>query len=66
MLEQIDPLPYAERHVPADHGNRQVRLGQRGTDVGRHVIRAFESVPLARVVLRDKPFEKVPGPDAPG
>lgn len=39
VLEEIDPLPGAERKPPPDQRNRKLRLRQRCAQVSRHVIR---------------------------
>src|SRR5688572_8728832 len=38
VLEQIDALPGAEREAAADQGDGELDLGQRGAEVGGHVV----------------------------
>lgn len=54
MLKQINALPGAERHPAVDHGNRQLDLSERRSQVRRHVVGAFVVVIVeARIFRRD-------------
>ena len=57
MLEQVDALPGAKCQATFDHGDRQLRLRQRGADVRRHVVGPFRAVDVASILRRD-PLEK--------
>jgi len=47
VLEQVNPLPGAEREPAAHHRNRQRGLGQRRAEMARHVVAAFGHVGMA-------------------
>jgi hypothetical protein len=54
MLKQINALPGSERHPAVDHGNRQLDLSERRSQVRRHVVGAFVVVIVeARIFRRD-------------
>ena len=59
MLEQIDTLPRAEGHSPADDGNAQAGLRERCTNVRGHIIRALGAMAITGIALRCDPLEIV-------
>ena len=52
MLEDIKPLPGAQRRLAAAHRNGNRGLGQRGADMGWHVVRPFGGVAIIHVLAR--------------
>lgn len=59
MLEDIDALPRPERHPTVVDRDRQLRQGERGADVGGHVVWPFNGVPVKSVVLRRETAEEL-------
>ena len=57
VLDDIDALPGAERHLAVKHRNLQRRCGQHGLDMRRHVIRPLGVVHPAGIFGR-KPLER--------
>src|ERR1019366_45151 len=61
MLEEINPLPSAKHQPPRCHGNRELRLRERGSDMRRHVVQAFGAMDIALAIFRrdllEKPFQ---------
>jgi len=52
MFKQVDALPGSQHHAPGVHRDRKLGLGQYGTNVRRHVIRAFQRMAVNRVIFR--------------
>lgn len=52
MLEKIDALPGPKRQPAIDDRDREIRAGQSGADVCRHVIRALLVVEIAAFSFR--------------
>ena len=59
VLENINALPGAQRHSSLLHRNGELRLGQSGADVRRHIVRPFRRVPEQAVVFGDQPVEEL-------
>ena len=59
MLEHEDPLPRAQGQAAVDNGNGKLDLGEGGANMGRHVIRAFDDVPVVAVSLGHESAEKL-------
>ena len=51
MLEQVDALPGAEGGRAIHERDGEVRLGERRTDVGRHVVRPLHRVAIDGVIF---------------
>ena len=58
VLEQIDALPSTERHFSPRHRNRKLHLGERGAEVGGHVIWSLDLVDVAAGCLGRDPVEE--------
>jgi hypothetical protein len=58
MFEKIDSLPRSQSESALNDGNRELRAGERGADMGRHVVGAFVLVPIAPRLLGRQAFEK--------
>jgi len=56
VFEKENPLPGSERQCAADERNRELRLGERGADMRRHVVGAFRIMRVIRL-FRRKPRE---------
>ena len=54
VLVQIDTLPGSQGRTPVDDRDRNRGMGQRGPDVGRHVIGSFGSVAKERISGRNE------------
>jgi hypothetical protein len=58
MFPKINSLPGAQGELAFHDRNGEVYAGQRGADVGGHVIFAFGSVDEKRVAIGDEPGEE--------
>ncbi len=58
MLEQVQPLPGAERHAAADHRDRELDLRQRGAEMGGHVVGALVVMGVGGGIFRRDPGEE--------
>ena len=59
VLEDIEPLPGPETSPPIEHRDGKMGLGERGTDMGRHVVGTLGRMPVAPCPLGHKLGEKV-------
>ena len=59
MLEYIDSLPRPQSHPAANDRDREIGLGQRGSDVRGHVIRAFGVMAITGIVLGSEPLKEI-------
>src|SRR5689334_13297756 len=59
MLEDVYGLPGAERQASRLHGYGNLRRGEGGADVARHVVGPLGHVPVALRILRHEPAEEV-------
>lgn len=59
VLEKIDPLPGAKHHAPRGNRNRKLRLRQRRSYMGGHVVGSLDAVDITPLVLRRDCFEKI-------
>jgi hypothetical protein len=59
MFKNIQALPGAQRHSPADQGNGETRLCERGANVRGHIIVAFCCMAIFGITLRRQPFEEI-------
>ena len=58
MLEQIDALPGAQDQAPLGERDRELGLGERGADVGGHVVGALVAMPIERGIFRSDAGEE--------
>jgi len=58
VLEDINTLPGAEIGLAICDGNREMHRGQRGFDVGWHIVRPLEAVLIKSVIFRHQLLEK--------
>jgi hypothetical protein len=58
VLKQIYTLPGSERHSAVDHGDRQLDLRERRSQVRRHIVGAFVVVIVEARVLRCDSLEE--------
>ena len=58
MLEEIDPLPRAERQAAALHGYGELRLRQCRPQMGGHVVGALGAMTVAAGRLRSDGLEE--------
>ena len=58
MLEEKNPLPRAESHLPSDDWNDLAGAGKRHADVARHIIRALLGMDEPWCVFRNEFFKK--------
>lgn len=59
VLEHVEPLPGPQRQPAAQHRDGHLDGGQRGADVGGHVVRPLLAVAIERGLLAHHPAEKV-------
>ena len=59
VLEQVDPLPGTESQATIDHRNGHRRLGDRGANVRRHVVRSLVGMTVAPIAVGCDPGEPV-------
>jgi hypothetical protein len=57
VFEDIEALPGAQHHAAVLERDRQLGLGQRRADMGRHVVRSLVGMAIERVALRHQPAE---------
>ena len=58
MFPNINALPGAERETAADDWDAEVHGGERGSDMGRHIVVAFHVMLEHRAAIAHKAFEK--------
>ena len=58
VLEQVDPLPRPEHESTRLHGHRELRLGQHGANVSRHVVGTLGGVTIESIVFGHQPLEE--------
>ena len=58
VLEQVDSLPRPEHQSTRLHGNGELRLGQDGANVSRHVVGPLRGVSIESIVLGHQPLEE--------
>ena len=59
MLENIQTLPGAECKLAVDDWDRFTAMGERRSNVRRHIVRSFCRVPVSGSALRDETFKEV-------
>lgn len=59
MLEHIQPLPRAKRQIARDQRNRKACLSQCGSDMRRHVVRAFRGVTVTLLIFRYEALKEI-------
>ena len=52
VLDEIDALPCPQHQRASNHRDGELRLRERGADMGRHVVRAFDRVAVGEVLRR--------------
>jgi len=58
VFKNINALPRSKRHAAVLDRNGELREGERGADVRRHVVRPLHGVPVEAIVLRNEPAEE--------
>src|ERR1700730_6873236 len=59
VLEDVDTLPGSENRLAIKDRYRELRIGERGPDVSRHVVGAFHCVAVQLVVLGGQTAEMI-------
>src|SRR5690606_4090522 len=59
VFPQINALPRSEREMSIPQRHAQIDSGQRGANVGRHVVIAFRGVNEQSVAIGNEAFEKI-------
>lgn len=58
VFPQANPLPSTQSQMTPDDRHRNARCGQRGADVGGHIVVAFSRVHKHRISITYQPVEK--------
>src|SRR5258708_5561951 len=59
VLEDIDPLPCSKNWLAIEDGYRELRIGERGSDVCGHVVGALHGMAVQFVVFRRQTTEMI-------